>query len=232
MQGDTDQYFLNLAMVRRASQQAGVPFLHIVQACTWTPSMRVPTGPEMRYLVYTTLAYGAQGISYYVYCCAGHTGGIALADGKPTPLYHALKPLNREFVAIASQLQPLRSLSAYHAGQTPWGAQPLDGNAAFRLDPPVAPIPYKRLEPVKGWLLGVFGPAGKDGQPAKPTHVLLVNLDYKTEAAINLVGPGNLETFDAAAGTWSAAGSNRVPLRVVGGGGVLLRAQAAATKQP
>ncbi len=35
-------------------------FLNIVQACSWTPSRRVPRGEEMRYLVYTTLAYGAQ----------------------------------------------------------------------------------------------------------------------------------------------------------------------------
>lgn len=55
--------------------------------------MRVPTGDEMRYLIYTTLAYGAQGVSYYVYCHPGHTGGIALADGTPTPLYEALKSL-------------------------------------------------------------------------------------------------------------------------------------------
>ena len=38
--GDTAGYFLNLAMIRRAAQEAGVPFLNIVQACTWTPSMR------------------------------------------------------------------------------------------------------------------------------------------------------------------------------------------------
>ncbi len=56
--GDTAQYFLNLAMIRRAAQDSGVPFLNIVQACTWTPSMRVPGANEMRYLVYTTLAYG------------------------------------------------------------------------------------------------------------------------------------------------------------------------------
>ena len=58
---------------------------------------------------YTTLAYGAQGISYYVYQCANHTGGIAGADGTPTGLYEALRGLNREVVSIAPQLQPLRS---------------------------------------------------------------------------------------------------------------------------
>ncbi len=88
-QGDTPDYFLNLMMIRRVALEARVPFLNIVQACTWTPSMRVPGPDELRYLVYTTLAYGGQGISYYVYCHPGHTGGIALADGTPTPLYHA-----------------------------------------------------------------------------------------------------------------------------------------------
>ena len=220
--GDNEQYFLNLAMVRQAAQQAGVPFLHIVQACTWTPSMRVPTGEEMRYLVYTTLAYGAQGISYYVYCHPGHTGGIALADGTPTPIYHALKLLNREFVAIASELQPLRWLEAYHAGMTPLGAEPLARDSPFRLDAPIAPITHKRLERVKGILLGLFGPGGK-GQPDKPTHVLVVNLDYQTAAVTSLVGPANLETFDATSGKWSAAAGNRVELRLPPGGGILVR---------
>src|SRR5436853_4199705 len=94
---DTTQYFLNLSMIRTAAQKAGTPFLNIVQASSWSPGVRVPVPDEMRYLVYTTIAYGAQGISYYVYNAAGHVGGMALADGTPTPLYHAVKPLNREF---------------------------------------------------------------------------------------------------------------------------------------
>ena len=84
--GDSPDYFLNLSLIRRAALESGLPFLNIVQAASWTPSMRVPNPNEMRFLVYTTLAYGAQGISYYVYCCAGHTGGIANADGSPTRL--------------------------------------------------------------------------------------------------------------------------------------------------
>ena len=64
--GDATDYFLNLALIRRASLQAELPFLNIVQACTWSKHMRVPVPDEMRYLVYTTIAYGAQGISYYV----------------------------------------------------------------------------------------------------------------------------------------------------------------------
>lgn len=55
LKGDGKQYFLNPAMIRRAAQEAGVPFLNIVQACTWAPDvMRVPNPDDLRYLVYST----------------------------------------------------------------------------------------------------------------------------------------------------------------------------------
>ena len=215
--GDNPDYFLNLAMIRRAAQGARVPFLNIVQACTWTPSMRVPGPDELRYLIYTTLAYGGQGISYYVYCHPGHTGGIALPDGRPTPLYYALKSLNREFVAIARELQPLRSLAVYHAGMSPPGSEPLPQEAPFRFDSPAAPLAYRPPERVRGFVLGYFR---KDD---KPSHVVVANLDYKAEAAVRLIGPGVLEAFDAKAGTWSAAGGVRLELRLPPGGGKLVR---------
>ena len=215
--GDNPDYFLNLMMIRRTALEARVPFLNIVQACTWTPSMRVPGPDELRYLIYTTLAYGGQGISYYVYCHPGHTGGIALADGTPTPLYHALKSLNREFVAIAKELQPLRSLAVYHAGMSPPGSEPLPPKAPFRFDPPVAPLAYNPPERVRGFLLGYFG------TDDKPSHVVAVNLDYKAEATVVLVGPGSLEAFDAKSGTWSAASGARLELRLPPGGGKLVR---------
>ena len=204
-------------MIRQAAQDAGVPFLNIVQACTWTPAMRVPEADEIRYLVYTTLAYGAQGISYYVYCTPGHTGGIARPDGSPMPIYDAMKSLNREFAAIAAELQPLRSLAVYHAGMAPPGSKPLPPDAAFRLDPAMPPMAYKPPERVRGVLLGYFG------ADAKPTHVVAVNLDYKAPAAVTLVGPGNLEVFDAAKRVWSSAGGPRAALRLAPGGGRLVR---------
>ncbi len=215
--GDLDGYFLNLAMIRQAAREAAAPFLNIVQACSWTPSRRVPRGEEMRYLVYTTLAYGAQGISYYVYCHPGHSGGIALSDGTPTPIYDALKTLNREFVAIASELAPLESLAIYHTGAAPPGTELLPADAPFRFDPPVPPTAYNPPERVRGFLLGYFG------VERKPSHVLAVNLDYKTEAVLAIVGPDRLEAFDAASGGWSPLGGARAELRFPPGGGKLIR---------
>jgi hypothetical protein len=216
-QGDNPDYFLNLKMIRHAALDAHVPLLNIVQAATWTPAMRAPGPDELRYLIYTTLAYGGQGVSYYVYCAAGHTGGIALADGTPTPLYHALKSLNREFVAIAKELQPLRSLRVYHAGMSPRGSEPLPPSAPFRCEPAIAESKYHPSERVRGFLLGYFGKGDK------PSHAVVVNLDYKEEATAGLLGPGDLEAFDAVSRTWSAAGKARLVLRLPPGGGKLVR---------
>jgi len=215
--GDGSQYFLNLEMIRQTALDAGVPFMNIVQACTWTPSMRIPTGDELRWLVYTSLAYGAQGISYYVYSHPNHEGAMATADGTPTPLYHVAKDLNSEFAVIASQLQPLQFLGAYHLGMLPPGTLPLPNDATFRLEPPLAVMEYAPPQPVEGLLLGYFG------KTDSPSHVLVVNLDYKQNVTRTLVGPGQLDIFDTATGKWSKVGSNRVELSIQPGGGTLVR---------
>lgn len=215
--GDGSQYFLNLAMIRQTALDAGVPFLNIVQACSWTPSMRIPTGDELRWLIYTSLAYGAQGISYYVYSHPNHEGAMATADGNPTTLYHVAKDLNREFALIASQLQPLQSLGVYNMGMLPPGTSPLPSNAAFTIDPPLTAMDYTPPQPVKGMLLGYFGRADS------PSLVLVVNLDYKQSVTRTIVGRGSLEIFDTTTGKWTAIGINRAELYIKPGGGVLVR---------
>ena len=212
LKGDGNQYFLNLAMIRHAAQEAGVPFLNIVQACTWAPdTMRVPTPNELRYLVYSTLAYGAQGISYYVYAHVNHHGSLVSLDGTPGPLYHAVKSYNREFVAMARELQPLRSLGVYHTTMREPGCEPLPPDALFRPDSsPSAASP-------RGFLLGFFG--ATEG----PTHVVVVNLDYTTTVGTSLVGPGELELFDATAAQWTAPKGPAIELILPPGGGKLVR---------
>ena len=212
LKGDGDQYFLNLALIRRAAQEAGVPFLNIVQACTWAPdAMRIPKPDELRYLVYSTLAYGAQGISYYVYAHPNHYGSLVSLDGTPGPLYQAVKSYNREFVAIARELQPLRSLGVYHTSLREPGCEPLPADAPFHLDSVPSPASPR------GFLLGFFGAT------EKPTHAVVVNLDYTAEAHPSLVGPGVLELFDAATAQWTSAGKAAIELILPPGGGKLVR---------
>ncbi len=220
--GDSPDYFLNLAVIRQAALEASVPFLNIVQAATWTPSMRVPNAEEMRFLVFTTLAYGGQGISYYVYCCAGHTGGIANPDGSPTVLYEPLKCLNHDFVAIARELQPLKSFGVYHAGMLPPGSEAIPVKAPFQFDPPLPVMDYHPPEPVRGAVLGLFGRAGNRAQP---NYALVVNLDYKAATLLGIHGPGRLEVFDPSIGQWTPGKKRRVELRLRPGEGRLVRSR-------
>jgi hypothetical protein len=205
--------------VRRQALVAGIPFLNIVQACTWSPAFRAPNEAQLRYLHYTTLAYGGQGISHYVYSHPGHSPGVVDQAGNPTPVYGWLKVLNRDFRAIAGQLRSLQSLGAYHVGMLPPGAEPLPRDASFTLDPPLPEAEFKPLKPVTGALLGVFGPGGATG----PTHVLVVNLDYEREKTLRLRGPGLLELFDPVTGKWTAIGGTAAELRLPGGAGKLVR---------
>ena len=207
VRGDGVDYFLNLKMMREASLKANIPFLNIVQACSWTVNMRMPTGEEMSWLAYTSLAYGAQGISYYIYSHPGHDGGMAYLDysqgdgdegivtvGKPTPLYYYMSKLNREFFTIAKELQPLNSLAVHHVGIVPKGATYLPEDSPFQFKPPVPQeeFPLESVEKLtKAELAARFAQGGETGTRLKgfalglfgkkniPTHALVVNLDYR-----------------------------------------------------
>ena len=134
-----------------------------------------------------------------------------------------MKTLNREFASIAQQLQPLRSLGVYHAGMCPPGTEPVPADGRFQLDPPVPAMRFTNLQPVRGVLLGYFGPAGKGKKPPTPTHVMVVNLDYQAEAVVGIRGPSRLEVFDPATGRWSRASGKRADLYLLRGGGRLVR---------
>ena len=226
-QGDNVQYFLNLALVREAAVKSGLPFVNVVQACAVDDDnykdWRVPNGNEGRFLAYTTLAYGGQGLSQFVYYASVRPfrGGVSnyfLWDDSLTPLGEALRQINPEFIAIGTELQPLTSLGAYHLGTVPLGAVGLPADARFTVDPPVPPAKFDPPAPVTGMLLGYFGTDGD------PTHVLVVNLDYTQVATTTVVGPGPMEMYNATTRTWHpASGGSRALVIMAPGGGKLLR---------
>lgn len=204
---DGAQYFLNLALIRSAALAAKKPFLNIIQACdSPAEGWRGPDENEVRWLTYTSLAYGAQGIAHFRY----DTG--FWKDPKetsvPLPLYWQVSRINLDFCAIATELQPLNSLGVYHCGTVPLGGEPLSPGSLF--------VPEPASQEV---LLGYFGKSTKH-----PTHVLVVNLNYKNTTTVTLNGPGPMETFHAPTQVWRAEpGGKRVTLNLPAGGGVLVR---------
>jgi len=69
----------------------------------------------------------------------------------------------------------------------------------------------------RGFLLGFFGAA------EKPTHAVVVNLDYTADVSTTLTGPGELELFDATTAQWTSSKNTATELRLPPGGGKLVR---------
>ena len=222
--GDAPNYFLNLGIVRQSASAQKIPFWNGLQACTWVPgeaasprSPRIPEPDEMRYLVYSSAAYGAQGIYYYVYCAYGHRGAIVSVDGKPDAKYEALKTINREFVAIARILSPLNFTGAYFQGLHAPGTTPYCEQALLKIAPET---PYAELKPLQELTDTTL--VTRFDTPGKPTHLMVVNCDYRKDRTLHIKAPSTAERFDALAGTWSRVGTE-FDLSLVRGGGTLLR---------
>lgn len=222
--GDAPNYFLNLGIIRQSASARKVPFWNGLQACTWRPgslasprSPRIPAVDDMRYLVHSTAAYGAHGLYYYVYCRTGHEGTIAALDGKTGEKYEALKTINREFVAISSVLSKLDFTGAYFQGLHAPGTTPYGDQALLKIAPET---PYAELKPLQELTDTTL--VTRFDTPGKPTHLMVVNCDYRKDRTLHIKAPSAAERLDALAGTWSPVGVE-FDLPLVRGGGVLLR---------
>jgi len=207
---DGPQYFLNLALIRAAALEAGKPFLNIIQASTLEKVWRLPNAAEMRFLIFTTMAYGGRGISYFTYWGPASYGGL-YQDGKAAPLAGDVAALNAEIEKLGPALLALDSLAVYQTGPLPLGAVALPADAPVRV--------------AGGELvLGLFG------RGARPSAFMVVNRSYRAEAeaSVEVRIPGAaLEELDRKTGAWAvgpALGAERtVKVKLPPGDGRLFR---------
>jgi hypothetical protein len=186
-ESDGGQYFLNLALIRDAAIEAGKPFVNIIQASTIEKVWRLPNPAETRFLVFTTMAYGARGISYFLYWGPESYGGL-YRDGKPAPMVKEVAVLNAEIAQFGPALMELDSTAVYHTAPLPYGTQEV---------PADAPV---RFTGGGEFVLGLFGKNGKT------TAFMVVNRSYQqaAEAVVKIAIPGSkLRELDRTTGKWS-----------------------------
>jgi len=186
-ESDGSQYFLNLALIRDAAIETGKPFVNIIQACTIVKSWRLPNPAETRLLVYTTMAYGGRGISYFTYWGPESYGGL-YRDGKPSPMVKEVAALNAEIDQFGPALMELDSTAVYHTAPLPYGTQAV---------PADAPLQFTGGGE---FVLGLFGKNGKT------TAFMVVNRSYKqdAEATVKIEIPGKkFQELDRTTGKWS-----------------------------
>ncbi len=208
---DGKEYFLNLGMIRQAALAANRPFLNIIQADTIEKSWRLPKGNELRWLVFTTMAYGGRGISYFTYWGPKEYNGL-YQDGKPAPLLQEVVALNQEIAKFGPALMGLNSAGVYHTAPVPYGGAALPANA-----------PVQILGEGE-FVLGLFSAA------AQTNAFLFVNRNYKheAEATVKIDLPGRrLQELDRRTGKWTRgerlSGNRTVHLKLAPGDGRLFR---------
>jgi len=117
------QYFENLEQMRAAAKKANVPFWNIVLGVAHF-NFATPSFEGLRFQVYTTLACGGRGISYFTYFTST-TGNYRLGAidqfGNPSPTWYLLQNVNLQIQKLAPTLLKLTSDDVYHFGTVPAG---------------------------------------------------------------------------------------------------------------
>ncbi|XOB99223.1 hypothetical protein ACMC9I_03825 [Deinococcota bacterium DY0809b] len=185
---EKEEYLAQLGLIRRYALAYDVPFVAILQGVgtNGTPAAyldwRTPTEDEQRWLVYTSLAYGAHGIVWFHW---DHPWGVTgNPDGEE--VYPQIQRLNEEINLLGPRLLPLTSSDVF-------------GTAASLVAVPGRPgekLVYSGSE----MIVGVY--RDRDG---RENHFMLTNMNYEEglDAAVTVTRRlRSLEYFDLGTGSW------------------------------
>lgn len=157
-------YCSNLETMRKYSVQENIPFWNFFNCMPFGPH-NDPTESDLRWQIYTSLAYGAKGVLYFCYYTpVSHEfpkgGAIIRTDDRKTRHYYEAQRINAGLKALGPTLMKLTNVSVNRVS--------LKGDVAAAL----AGTPVTKLEGQgTDFLLGVF--KHEDGRRA----VLLNNFD-------------------------------------------------------
>jgi hypothetical protein len=165
-----DGYYRNLESMRKASLEHNLPFWNTVLSCAHF-NYAEPTPAGFRFQAYTTMAYGARGISYFTYF-ARERGNYRLSPidqfGHKTPTWDMLRDVNLQIHRLGPTYIALKSINVFHHPEVPSGCS---GIATSKL---LASVTGGNL------LIGEF--EGPKGQP----FVMVVNKDLHKSTAFGL----------------------------------------------
>jgi hypothetical protein len=156
-------YCENLEVMRKYSLEKGIPFWNFFNTMPYGPHYD-PTEAQLRWQIYTSVAYGAKGVLYFCYYTpAGGEfpkgGAIIARDDRKTRHYYEAQRINRALKNLGPVLMKLTSTGVYRVEPGADCAAVLKGS------------PIRQLTP-GDYLVGVFG--HEDGRKA----VLLNNYDF------------------------------------------------------
>jgi len=121
-------YFQNLEIVRDVALRHGLPFWNIVLSNAHFKYAE-PTDAGFRFQLYTTLAYGGRGISYFTYFTPA-VGNYRLGPidpfGHKTPTWDMLRNVNLQLHRLGPIYITLKNLHVFHHPHVPEGCHGLE----------------------------------------------------------------------------------------------------------
>ena len=209
---DRPDYFDNLEQIRSHAQNAGIPWMIIILLVEhW--GYRYLSEAELRWEVFTALAYGSSQISYFTYWTPGvnhdepwsYHHGIIEADGTRGEKYPIVQRINREIQAVMSQVGNAAHLAVFHTGEE---RDPL----------PVQFAPYGGIDAIQG---GRFAVGFFEGD-----YIMLANKDFHAPAIAKIKTDKTLYKFSKSRGVWdkmARTADGAYTLHLAAGDGELLR---------
>ncbi|MCK5455551.1 MAG: hypothetical protein KAI45_00400, partial [Melioribacteraceae bacterium] len=126
---DGSGYFNNIGIIRKWALKYDIPFCNIIQAIGTNGTTvdfldwRIPNEDEHRWLVYSSLAYGAKAIVWFHW---DHSWGLTSSPERDA-LYASIQKLNQEMNNLGDILINLESQGVYHSKTTSGEILPADG---------------------------------------------------------------------------------------------------------
>lgn len=126
-------YFLNLEYVRDMGLKKNVKTACYLQAVGISDKMRRPNQNELRYNVFTCLAYGIKQLNWFTWWTPigqneTFTNSIIDTSGNKTDLYTPVQTLNSQVKAWGPTLMSLTSQAVYHSGVLETGTSSVPNN--------------------------------------------------------------------------------------------------------
>ncbi len=127
--GDESFYWKNLEIIRKLSLKAKVPMIQIIVSLKHM-GYRECSEADLRWQVYTSLAYGSRGILYFTYWnvpSLAWAGAPALMtmDGKRDAKWFYVQKINRRIAKLGATLTQVTSTGVYHTDPVPPGGRGL-----------------------------------------------------------------------------------------------------------
>jgi hypothetical protein len=164
-----DNYCVNLGAMRKYALQENIPFWNFFNIMPYGPHTD-PTEAQVRWQIYTSIAYGAKGVLYFCYYTPGggefpKGGAIIGRDDRRTRHWYQARRINEEVMNLGPTLMQLTSAGVYRV-------KPGDDLAAALKETPIKNLARADYDPQFDLLVGVFKHA--DGRRA----VLLNNYHF------------------------------------------------------